>query len=377
MSLPHQDWEQEHFARGMACNSTDADRVAYTLKNSIPYVVIQLLPKRHDYDEDFAGLCNDIGSLNPRALYYTWKDCSDVDYLLTQSMSNLSVTVPPTLSVAAPAPSLPYTASLRASLAPHPLSGMTPARPGTLGQHQSTPAKAPPSTPSTQRDNCAVSFAPTTPSATKDMPPHMPDASLSQPPVPPSTPVQPRTAIPPQTRLWNLEQGPAPPSAEFLARLQEVQKPNTILPDFALEDTPEAHGQYQASVTRFEVNHGTLGPWFTRPFPLSPGTRKQTIDLCTVCAKGNHPTYLCPAETLGGRIPERERTYREMLVSDLRRAAKKNRAGEQPYTPTPGQRTRDVNQVEYEETKVQALEEEDEEEWDAYAWYYAGKGQGR
>ncbi|KAG8708653.1 hypothetical protein FRC09_001117, partial [Ceratobasidium sp. 395] len=339
---------------------TDADRVAHTLKHSIPYTVAQLLPKRHDYGEDFVGLCKDIGELNPRSLYYTWKDRADVDYLLEKSMSGLLISPQPQ----SPPPATPLgpVSALRTPLY------STPGRPGILGQHQNTPPKAPPSAHSSQRPECSVSFVP-------DKPPHMPDSVPPNLLLPPSTPAQPRTPVPPQTKTRILKQGPASPSAEFLARLQEVQKPNTALPEFVVNDTPEEHGLYNAKVDKFDVNHGALGPWFTRPCPLSPGTRRQTIDLCTVCAKGNHPTYLCPAVELGGCIPEQERTYREMLVGDLRRAAKKGRAGAQLNTPTPLQRTRDINQVEYEESDLQVLEEDKAQE-DPFAWYYnQGKGQ--
>ncbi|QRV80063.1 Retrovirus-related Pol polyprotein from transposon [Ceratobasidium sp. AG-Ba] len=91
VSLPHQVWASEHYAKGMACNSTDVDRVSYTLRHCVDFTVIQLLPKRHDYDDDFKGLCKDIGEINPLSLYFTWKNQDDVDKLLAGSFTSLYV----------------------------------------------------------------------------------------------------------------------------------------------------------------------------------------------------------------------------------------------------------------------------------------------
>ncbi|KAG9117271.1 hypothetical protein FRC07_007395, partial [Ceratobasidium sp. 392] len=101
VSLPHQVWASEHYAKGMACNSTDVDRVSYTLRHCVDFTVIQLLLKRHDYDDDFMGLCKDIGEINPLSLYFTWKYWDEVNKLLAGSLNALALS-PPAPVAAAP-----------------------------------------------------------------------------------------------------------------------------------------------------------------------------------------------------------------------------------------------------------------------------------
>ncbi|QRV85601.1 Retrovirus-related Pol polyprotein from transposon [Ceratobasidium sp. AG-Ba] len=383
MSLPHQVWAQEHFARGNACNSTDADRVAYTLRHCVDYVVIQLLPKQHDYNTDFQALCTDIGNINPRALYYTWKNRNDVDSLLADRISSLSV-AQPTLAGQAYG-SFAHSASLTPngyanhtpaplSPAPGPTVRLSPQTPtlgtSTLAQHQKPTHRYLPSTPDPRQ---ATRFRSDDGNPARNPPPH--STPLPSLPAPLETPVQSRTIPPkPNQPSTMLEQGPPPVSAVFVAKLQAVQNPNAFLPELVDKNNADTQARYRADVLRYQELHGDREPFFNRPYPLSPGTRRQTLNLCTKCAKGNHPNSKCPAESKSELVPENERLYRDMLVSDLRKKKKSSsRAGVQWNTPTPAPRPRDVNQVKVNQVEVV---EESEALWEQYG-YESGNEQGR
>ncbi|QRV80751.1 Retrovirus-related Pol polyprotein from transposon [Ceratobasidium sp. AG-Ba] len=362
VSMPHQVWSSEHYAKGMACNSTNVDRVSYTLRHCVDFTVIQLLPKRHDYDDDFAGLCKDIGEINPFSLYYTWKNRDDVDKLIANSFATLAVT--PQVPVAttpshhgyyaySSPPAQPTTQPLVVS----PLVAGT-----TVAQHQRPASALPKPTPQTHR-------TPATPrlQSSKDQPPHLP-ALPAVPATPSHTPVHAARSGKPAIIL---EQGPPPVSSEFIEKLRAIQNPNAVMPELVATDSPENHAAYRANVLQFEQDYGDRGPWLTRPYPLSPGTFKQTLDLCTFCARGCHPPHKCPAESKGESVPRPEQIYRNMLVSKLRREAKSTRAGVQWNTPTPAQRTRDVQHVDF----VDDLGPE--EEWEQYDGYESGNEGGR
>ncbi|QRW13144.1 Retrovirus-related Pol polyprotein from transposon [Ceratobasidium sp. AG-Ba] len=344
MSLPHQVWAQEHFARAP--------------------------PKQHDYDTDFKALCADIGNINPRALYYTWKNRNDVDSLLADRLSGLSVAPPVPASLAYTSyayPSTPAPGHTATSLSFSPASAtraspQTPALgASTLAQHQKPTHGYLPSTTDSRR---TVQIKPEEGYPARDPAPHQTPPNL---PAQLNTPIQPRT-VPPKSNSI-LEQGPPPVSAEFVAKLQAVQNPSAVLPKLVDENNPDTQARYRASVLSYEQAYGDREPFFNRPYPLSPGTRRQTLDLCTKCAKGNHPNSKCPAELKGELVPENERLYRDMLVSDLRKKKKAvPRAGAQWNTPTPAPRLRDVNQVE--------VVDEDEESWEQYG-YESGNEEGR
>ncbi|QRV79851.1 Retrovirus-related Pol polyprotein from transposon [Ceratobasidium sp. AG-Ba] len=362
VSLPHQVWASEHYAKGMACDSTNVDRVSYTLRHCVEFTVIQLLPKRHDYDDDFAGLCKDIGQINPLSLYHTWKTRDDVDKLLANSFTGLAVTPQ------APVATTPSYHGYYAYGAP---TTQPPAQPrvappsvaGTMvAQHQRPASALPKPTPQIYR-------TPATPrhQLSKDQPPHFP-ALPAVPMTPSHTPAQPAR---PGKSITILEQGPPPISSEFIEKLRAIQNPNAVMPNLVATDTPENHAVYRASVLQFKQDHGDRGPWLTRPYPLSPGTFKQTLDLCTVCARGSHPPHKCPAETKGESVPRHEQVYCSMLVSELRRAAKKTRAGVQWNTPTPAQRVKDVQHVDFGDDLGP------EEEWEQYDGYESGNEGGR
>ncbi|QRV78796.1 Helitron helicase-like domain at N-terminus [Ceratobasidium sp. AG-Ba] len=195
------------------------------------------------------------------------------------------------------------------------------------------------------------------------------------PELPPSSPARSRRSVTPTTPPSTmLEQGPPPVSAVFVAKLQAVQNPNAFLPELVDENNADTQARYRADVLRYQELHGDREPFFNRPYPLSPGTRRQTLDLCTKCAKGNHPNSKCPAESKSELVPENERLYRDMLVSDLRKKKKSSsRAGVQWNTPTPAPRPRDVNQVEVNQVEVV---EESEALWEQYG-YESGNEQGR
>ncbi|QRV96442.1 Retrovirus-related Pol polyprotein from transposon [Ceratobasidium sp. AG-Ba] len=360
-SMPHQVWASEHLARGMACNSTNVDRVSYTLRHCVDFTVIQLLPKRHDYDDDFAGLCKDIGELNPLSLYYTWKGRDNIDRLLANRLGNLSVAAPSTPKPPVASPSH-YAYNPAQSLVASPVAppAVPPHQPravarSTVAQHQKPAPNLPKPTPQPQR----FAFSTPKPGLERQPPPH-PGPS-------PNTLAPPRTPTPgPDRSQTPLEQAPPPFSADFVARLREVQNPDAVMPELVTDDTPENRNAYQASVRKFKQEHGKSKPWYTRPYPLTPGTFRQTLDLCTRCARGAHPNHLCPAEEKGEMVPEPEREYRDMLVSDLRRAAKRGRAGAQWGTPLPAQRTKDIHQVTF------AANPGPEEDWEQYDEYESG-----
>ncbi|QRW13773.1 Retrovirus-related Pol polyprotein from transposon [Ceratobasidium sp. AG-Ba] len=349
VSLPHQVWASEHYAKGMACNSTDVDRVSYTLRHCVDFTVIQLLPKRHDYDDDFKGLCKDIGEINPLSLYFTWKNRDDVDKLLAGSFTSLAVS-PSATAIAAVAAPLQHAYHAYSPLPPltatQPRTAPPVAAGTTVAQHQRPAAALPKPTPQIHRTPATPR-----PHTSKDQPPHFP-ALPPVPATPSQTPAQPARARQPATIL---EQAPPPVSAEFIEKLRAIQNPNALMPELVAADTPENHAAYRANVLQFEQDHGDRGPWLTRPYPLSPGTFKQTLDLCTVCARGSHPAHKCPAEAKGESVPQPEQIFRNMLWN----------------TPTPAQRVKDVQHVEF----VDDVGPEDE--WEQYEGYESGNEGGR
>ncbi|QRV80065.1 Retrovirus-related Pol polyprotein from transposon opus [Ceratobasidium sp. AG-Ba] len=216
----------------------------------------------------------------------------------------------------------------------------------TVAQHQRPAAALPKPTPQ-------IHCTPATPRphTSKDQPPHFP-ALPPVPATPSQTPAQPARARQPATIL---EQAPPPVSAEFIEKLRAIQNPNALMPELVAADTPENHAAYRANVLQFEQDHGDQGPWLTRPYPLSPGTFKQTLNLCTVCARGSHPAHKCPAEAKGESIPRPEQIFRNMLWN----------------TPTPAQRVKDVQHVEF----VDDVGPEDE--WEQYEGYELGNEGGQ
>ncbi|KAG9085482.1 hypothetical protein FS749_004386 [Ceratobasidium sp. UAMH 11750] len=330
ITLPHTTWATEHYARGMAVDSTNADRVAYTVRHAIPRTVLKLLPQRQ-YSSDFSKLCTDIGAINPQDLYYGWKEAADLERLAEQ-LGALSVSQP---------------------RVPRNTSGSQPSNQRAQTSWQS------PRIPTTSRSRITFADPPAQvipqapePQASREQPPHM-----AQQPAPPVSQPQ-------------LESDPPPMSDSFLARLQAVQTPGAKLPEVATPNTQENRTVYRDEVKRYETKHGSLTPSPYRPYPLTPGTRRQTADLCPKCGRGNHSVWICPAESKAETVPEPERAYRAIVAKELREGRSPSRAGSQWGTPTPPQRMRDISQLELEE----------EEQWDPACEFedeVQGKGQGQ
>ncbi|QRV85114.1 Retrovirus-related Pol polyprotein from transposon [Ceratobasidium sp. AG-Ba] len=281
VSMPHQVWSSEHYAKGMACNSTNVDRVSYTLRHCVDFTVIQLLPKRHDYDDDFAGLCKDMNR-------------DDVDKLIANSFATLAVT--PQVPVAttpshhgyyaySSPPAQPTTQPLVVS----PLVAGT-----TVAQHQRPASALPKPTPQTHR-------TPATPrlQSSKDQPPHLP-ALPAVPATPSHTPVHAARSGKPAIIL---EQGPPPVSSEFIEKLRAIQNPNAVMPELVATDSPENHAAYRANVRSLNKTTATEALGSRGRTRLLQGSRdfKQTLDLCTFCARGCHPR-----PTVSGRVKRRE-----------------------------------------------------------------------
>ncbi|KAG9126792.1 hypothetical protein FRC07_001955 [Ceratobasidium sp. 392] len=165
---PQQQWAMQHRARGMACDSTNRDRVLHTLNASLPAFVIPLLPNGWNYAKDFNMLCKHIGELSNRMLYDAWRDRA-----LLKSIGSLSLSsTPPASSPFPRTPSPAPPAAARVTSAPNTLSA----------------------TPATPKRGSQVSFSETSPAAAAlAVPPPIPPPAFSspahqQPPHMPSTP---------------------------------------------------------------------------------------------------------------------------------------------------------------------------------------------
>ncbi|KAG8757095.1 hypothetical protein FRC12_010388 [Ceratobasidium sp. 428] len=330
---PHQVWATQHRARGLACDSTNRDRVYHTLHNSLPPFVVSLLPKKYHYGNDFDELCKHIGEITSRELYDAWRD-----RILIESMGTLSVSGPPSspaptstsVSVSSapvsvsrsfsssPYSSSPYSSSLArfrrqqpasTATSPAPAAATTPSTPRvsfrTETQVTQTPQPPPPVTPPAFANTIASS-------SQRQTPPHMPD-----PPAEPANPVL-LPALP-------------------------------IVPDSSSD-----RARHKALVNEWEVKYGTSKPTSSNPFPLSPGTLQPGRGVCTRCGRGVHNSIECEAmgnEPLDGRERFTRGAYR----------TRQGRTGAPPSTPTPSSRVRNINQL-------------DEVQSDEYATDYYSSG---
>ncbi|KAG9125583.1 hypothetical protein FRC07_007016, partial [Ceratobasidium sp. 392] len=317
MTKPHQIWAEDHRALGKAVNSTDEDRVSKTIAE-LPAWLVHMLPKGDRYDSQFDALLNDIGSLSSRQLVYAYERESVYEAMATQ-MHNVSIN-----------PSSPYT---------QPAANPVPTTP----QARTYP-QTPLSRRSSLRFNLAVrqTIIPLNDEAPAQEPRALPQTPLRQPP--PHMPLAPP----------NTPQTPAGPVVSVASRVLAFQAPQAILPGGKVDDSPAAVADYQA---RRDEWHRANGPkrWLSsrRPYPLSPGTFEQTLDLCPRCGKENHTVLECTVRE-PYTVVEHERKYRESVQRKLARETDLNRrAGAQPDTPTPPQRYQsDTQQVEYSEAET-------------------------
>ncbi|QRV96465.1 Retrovirus-related Pol polyprotein from transposon [Ceratobasidium sp. AG-Ba] len=311
---PHEIWAKQHFSRGKDRGSSNEDLVHDTLKRAIPSWMISLLPKRARYGSDFEGLCKDIGELSSAEIV----NAHAVDQAVL-SIQNLALTssVKPN---AQPAVS-PYPSSLRRTPTPVPTSPGTTLTQGPIPAPNFAPARAP-----------QVGFAPLPPETParnqppRDNPPHMPDSS------------PPAAAQVPQTPAQRPMRDPMP----------------ELVPN-----TPEERGRHSGLVSEFNNKYGARAtPTMSKPYPLTPGTFKQTRDVCVRCGRGFHTAVECQDRN---PLPESERSMRMAIVGSLWRP--NARAGAVPGTPTPGQRfVRDTAQLEEEENPYPEHYESENEE---------------
>ncbi|KAG9125357.1 hypothetical protein FRC07_007905 [Ceratobasidium sp. 392] len=302
---PQLDWADRHCKLGRNIHSTDKDRVSKTLETDLPPWLVDLLPCKDRYVDDLEALIKDVGSLSLRAILAAYEHES-----VFQSWKSLSLGPPDTKPVYLPP----------AQTWPQPQFTATPATPRPPATPQGAPTYTPRRQPYTPQVRFApralqpVASAPAVPPVppqescpllqtplTRQLPPHMPAA-------PPSTP-----------------QTPAGPVPSVLVRAVRADLPipaaATLIPD-----TPERFAQHKASVEWWHSQHGSWFPTVERPYPLTPGRYEPTADLCSKCGLGDHKFVNCPMpEELG--LPDQERT--------------------QPGTPTPQQRFRETNQVEF------------------------------
>ncbi|QRV91923.1 Retrovirus-related Pol polyprotein from transposon opus [Ceratobasidium sp. AG-Ba] len=315
MTKPHQVWAEEHRALGMSVNSTDEDRVSKTI-TELPSWLVHLLPKGDRYEDHFNELMKDIGALSSRQVAYAYERES-VYEVLTTWMQEATIT-----------PHQPYS---------QPSHAGPPSTPQTR-KYQQTPT----SRRSTLRFSNSVQQ---TIIPLNDTVPSSEARALPQPPlrhIPPHMP-----AAPPST-----PQTPSGPLPSVMSRALNLQGSQIIRPGGKVDNSPVGIADYQAR--RDEWHKANPGKWPSsrRPYPLSPGTFEQTLELCPRCGRENHSVLECTASG-PYTLAEHERKYQESVQRRLSREAEVNRwAGTQPDTPTPAPRYQDTHQVEYSDAEM-------------------------
>lgn len=287
---PHALWAQRHQALARACNSTNEDRVSRTLEHALPRFVIELLPKGYEYGDQFKELCDDVGKINARTLLRAYQRESTQEALLA-SLSNLAI------QESRPAPRaqrlLPRTQPT--VLAPPPAPAAAPSPTSAISDRipwQQRTASAAATQAPAQSQTPRVSFGP---SAAATRTPARTTGSA------PSAMAAPRQSNPPPSQTAS--DLSAPP-----------------------EDTPEGREEYARRVAEWNEKFPGMYPSPARPFPLSPGTRAQTLELCVKCGRGEHLAIDCSAPP-NQHLPERERAYRSLLVRQIRANAPRARPG--------------------------------------------------
>ncbi|QRW01586.1 Retrovirus-related Pol polyprotein from transposon [Ceratobasidium sp. AG-Ba] len=295
---PLQAWAKEHKARARNVNSTDEDRVSKTIRVDLyDGWLVNLLPKRDGYYDKFDELMKDIGSISLRSLISGWEQES-----LLEVFVEVAKHVVATASPASDSCPIRYASQTECPVA---RSELLAARPSVSARLDSATADtaAPASSSGPRRPSSHAGPASTTGHAADSLRAH---------------------------RIGRLP----------LRSLQPAPAGATLIPD-----TPESRTQWAQKKQEWANTHGQVWPELDKPYPLTPGTYEPTANLCTRCGKGNHYYLYCQApmeESLG----DLERDYRKKVRNALRN---ERRAGSQPSTPTPGQRYRETNQVEFSE----------------------------
>ncbi|QRV73348.1 Retrovirus-related Pol polyprotein from transposon [Ceratobasidium sp. AG-Ba] len=317
MTKPHQAWAEEHRALGKAVNSTDEDRVSKTVSELPPWLV-NLLPKGDQYGERFDELMNDIWSLSSRQIVYVYERDSAYDLLASQ-LGHTSISQS---SFQTPALQTPISTPSTRSYTP-----------------RSTPRR------STLQFNSAVQQ---TIIPLNDTAPLVTPRALPQPQVRDDPP---HMTAPPST-----PQTPAGPLSLVFSRVSAAQTRVSLPAGVRVDDSPQAVAEYNTCVAEWHKQNPRRWPSSCSPFPLSPGSLQQTLELCPKCGVANHTVLECKSRTGVDALDEYERKYRESVQRSLSRDADNARcAGAQPHTPTPAQRfpqTSDVQHVEYSEVET-------------------------
>ncbi|QRV90613.1 Retrovirus-related Pol polyprotein from transposon [Ceratobasidium sp. AG-Ba] len=302
---PHQAWAQQHKALGAALTTmSDEDKVQQTVEG-LPVYLIELLPKRDNYVDEWDELIKDIGEVSSRLLLNRYHQQCMLDSMYAMSLSHAGH---------APSISKPRNSRLDRS-PPPPVANTPPPRRGMGVRFEETPQVAP---------------ARATPSPNPFTRPRTPTTQTHDPP--PHFPMVPPT---PQTP------GPVP---SLMSRVQAQAEPPPAGAQ-RVPDTPDDRTRWAAEVSHWKSLHRKAPPSLKRPFPFRPGTFEQTADSCTRCGMADHFAYACEAE--GADVLDvKEQDYRRVVARKLR---DDRRAGAQPSTPTPRQRVSETAQLDFSE----------------------------
>ncbi|QRV88071.1 Retrovirus-related Pol polyprotein from transposon [Ceratobasidium sp. AG-Ba] len=303
---PHQIWAQQHKSLGAAITGmSDGDKVLQTLE-ILPIYVIELLPKQDRYGDDWDTLIKDIGEISSRLLLSRYEQHSLIDSMYSMSLAHQ--TRPPTPSRWGTRTTQTQQQSTTSTLARRTPGTRFDPTPQVIPEPASQPAQAPPAPNTTSRPPAQRPFV-------RDGAPHMQQT--------PHTPG---------------------PLSSVVSRVTATVEPPPVGAR-KIPDTPADKAKWASEVRTWKEQNRGLPHSLKRPFPFRPGTFEQTADSCTKCGLADHYSYACEAEGQDV-LDDKEQGYRRVLARKLR---EDRRAGTQPGTPSPGQRYRDVAQIEFEE----------------------------
>ncbi|QRV74408.1 Retroviral aspartyl protease [Ceratobasidium sp. AG-Ba] len=175
---PHQAWAAQHKALGAALGTmSDEEKVLQTLEG-LPVFVVELLPKKDQYGDDWEGLIKDIGDISSRLLLHRYHQETLIGSMLAVSLSGDTQPQPQ------PRPSMPW-GQTPASHTPLQPTVATPARRASNLRFNPTPHIAPEPTAAPPAPN-TLTRPPTqhqrarepTP-RTREPAPHLPQAPLT------------------------------------------------------------------------------------------------------------------------------------------------------------------------------------------------------
>ncbi|QRW03348.1 Retrovirus-related Pol polyprotein from transposon [Ceratobasidium sp. AG-Ba] len=175
---PHQAWAAQHKALGAALGTmSDEEKVLQTLEG-LPVFVVELLPKKDQYGDDWEGLIKDIGDISSRLLLHRYHQETLIGSMLAVSLSGDTQPQPQ------PRPSMPWgqtpastplqptvatparrASNLRFNPTPHiaPEPTAAPPAPNTLTQPPTQHQRAREPTPRTREPAPHLPQAPSTP----------------------------------------------------------------------------------------------------------------------------------------------------------------------------------------------------------------------